>query len=94
MRRLFAEVVCAAAADGRFVRVAARPDWVDQSEMLDCIDPASNRFEPEWLALALRSCRREPDRTQFVLVDEKARALSERVLGCSKVMPAVGRHVR
>ena len=68
--RLFAEALNVSVANGRFLRVAVRPDWIDQSETLGYVNPLSGRFEAGWLALIVRACQREPDRIHVVLLDE------------------------
>jgi len=68
--RLFAESVGATTRNGRFVRVAVRPNWVDETEVLGYVNPLSNRFEPGWLATLLRECGRQPDLPFFCLLDE------------------------
>lgn len=78
--RLFAESVGATTANGGFRRVAVRPDWIDQSEVLGYVNPVSNRFEPGWLAHVAQECQRNPDRMFFVLVDEMNLAPVEQYL--------------
>lgn len=68
--RLFAAAVGSDAANGRFRRVAVRPDWIDQSEVLGTLNPMSNRFEPGWLAEVARQCERSADDLHVVLLDE------------------------
>lgn len=68
--RLFAEAVGATPANRRFVRIAVRPNWVDEAEVLGYINPMSNRFEPGWLATLARDCRRQPDLPFYCLLDE------------------------
>lgn len=68
--RLFAEAMGATHQNGQLRRVAVRPSWIDQSEVLGYINPTDGRFEPGWLAEVLRQCERDPDRLVFVLLDE------------------------
>jgi energy-coupling factor transporter ATP-binding protein EcfA2 len=68
--RLTAEALGATTTNGRFVRVAVRPDWVDQSDSLGYVNPVSNRFEPGWLSKVLRACQLEPNRIHVALLDE------------------------
>lgn len=68
--RLFAESVGATPGNGQFVRVAVRPNWVDETEVLGYVNPTSGRFEPGWLALVIRACHRAPDLPLFCLLDE------------------------
>jgi MoxR-like ATPase len=68
--RLFAEALGATASNGRFVRVAVRPNWVDESEVLGYVNPITRRFEPGWLAGVIRLCERTPDLPVFCLLDE------------------------
>jgi energy-coupling factor transporter ATP-binding protein EcfA2 len=68
--RLFAEALNATAENGRFVRVAVRPNWLDETEVLGYLNPVSNRFEPGWLANLIVTCQRQPDLPVFCLLDE------------------------
>ncbi len=68
--RLLAEAMGATAHNGQLWRVAVRPSWIDQSEVLGYVNPAHGRFEPGWLAEVLRQCERHPDRLVFVILDE------------------------
>ncbi len=70
LTRTFAEAFGASSSNGRFRRVAVRPDWIDQTEVLGFVNPISERFVPGWLAETARNCLREPDRLHFVLLDE------------------------
>lgn len=78
--RLFAGALGADARNGRFRRVAVRPDWIDQSEVLGTVNPLSNRFEPGWLASTARQCERNPDQIHVVLLDEMNLAPVEQYL--------------
>lgn len=78
--RLFAAALGVDAHNGRFQRVAVRPDWIDQSEVLGTINPLSNRFEPGWLATTARQCERNPDQIHVVLLDEMNLAPVEQYL--------------
>ena len=80
LTRLYAEAVGANAANGQFRRVAVRPDWIDQSEVLGFVNPISQRFVPGWLAETVRRCERSPDRLHFVLLDEMNLAPVEQYL--------------
>jgi MoxR-like ATPase len=80
LARLVAEAMGATASNGQFQRVAVRPDWIDQSEVLGFVNPTSNRFEPGWLADLMRRCEREPDRMFFALLDEMNLAPVEQYL--------------
>lgn len=68
--RLFAESLGATSKNGGFRRVAVRPDWIDQSEVLGFVNPMKDRFDPGWLAKAVRDANASPDRIFVVLVDE------------------------
>ena len=68
--RLFAAALGADAASKRFRRVAVKPDWIDQSDVLGMINPMSNRFEPGWLAVVARQCEQNLDQIHVVLLDE------------------------
>lgn len=68
--RLLAGAFGATTANGRFSRVAVRPDWIDQSDVLGTKNPLSDKFEPGWLALVARNCELNPDQLYFVLLDE------------------------
>lgn len=78
--RLFAAGLGADARNGRFQRVAVRPDWIDQSEVLGTVNPLSNRFEPGWLAVLARQCERNPDQMHVALLDEMNLAPVEQYL--------------
>ena len=80
LTRLYAEAVGARAGSGQFRRVAVRPDWIDQSEVLGFVNPVSHRFVPGWLAETVRRCERSPDRLHFVLLDEMNLAPVEQYL--------------
>ena len=68
--RLFAESLGATSKNGGFRRVAVRPDWIDQSEVLGFVNPMKDRFDPGWLAKAVHDANTSPDRIFVVLVDE------------------------
>jgi 5-methylcytosine-specific restriction protein B len=78
--RLFAGALGADAGNGRFRRIAVRPDWIDQSEVLGSVNPLSNRFEPGWLAEVARQCERNLDQIHVVLLDEMNLAPVEQYL--------------
>lgn len=78
--RLFAAALGADAHNGRFQRVAVRPDWIDQSEVVGAVNPLNNRFEPGWLATTVRQCERNPDQIHLVLLDEMNLAPVEQYL--------------
>ena len=80
LTRLYAEAVGANSANGQFRRVAVRPDWIDQSEVLGFVNPISQRFVPGWLAETIRRCERSRDRLHFVLLDEMNLAPVEQYL--------------
>lgn len=68
--RLFAESLGASASNGRFTRIAVRPNWVDESDVLGYVNPMTQRFEPGWLATLIKACERMPDLPVFCLLDE------------------------
>ncbi len=68
--RLFAAALGANAQNRRFRRIAVRPDWIDQSEVLGMVNPLSGNFEPGWLAEVARDCERNLDQMHVVLLDE------------------------
>ena len=78
--RLFAAALGADARNGRFRRIAVRPDWIDQSDVLGLVNPISNRFEPGWLAIIARQCERNLDQLHVVLLDEMNLAPVEQYL--------------
>ena len=80
LTRSFAEALGASGSNGRFRRIAVRPDWIDQSEVLGFVNPISDLFVPGWLAETVRDCEREPDRLHFVLLDEMNLAPVEQYL--------------
>lgn len=78
--RLFAAALGADARNARFRRIAVRPDWIDQSDVLGMVNPISNRFEPGWLAITARQCERNLDQLHVVLLDEMNLAPVEQYL--------------
>ncbi|MCY4423906.1 MAG: AAA family ATPase [Acidimicrobiaceae bacterium] len=80
LTRLYAQALGADSANGGFRRVAVRPDWIDQSEVLGFVNPVSRRFVPGWLAETVRRCESRPDRLHFVLLDEMNLAPVEQYL--------------
>lgn len=68
--RLLAAALGADSGNGRFRRIAVRPDWIDQSDVLGMVNPMSNRFEPGWLAMVARQCEQNLDQIHVVLLDE------------------------
>jgi MoxR-like ATPase len=70
LARRIAEGFGATVANGQLQRVAVRPDWLDQTEVLGYVNPMSQRFEPGWLADVIRRCHAAPDRLHFVILDE------------------------
>lgn len=78
--RLFAGALGADSGNGRFRRVAVRPDWIDQSDVLGSVNPISNRFEPGWLAVVARQCEQDLDQLHVVLLDEMNLAPVEQYL--------------
>jgi hypothetical protein len=78
--RLFAAALGADATNGRYRRIAVRPDWIDQSDVLGMINPMSNRFEPGWLAMVARQCEQNLDQLHVVLLDEMNLAPVEQYL--------------
>jgi hypothetical protein len=70
----------ASSTNGQFRRIAVRPDWIDQSEVLGFVNPISRRFEPGWLAETIRRCESSPDRLFFVMLDEMNLAPVEQYL--------------
>ena len=80
LTRTFAEALGATGQNRRFRRIAVRPDWIDQTEVLGFVNPISERFVPGWLAETVRDCEREPDHLHFVLLDEMNLAPVEQYL--------------
>lgn len=80
LTRMFAEALGANNANGRFRRIAVRPDWIDQTEVLGFVNPVSRVFVPGWLAETVRDCERDADRLHFVLLDEMNLAPVEQYL--------------
>lgn len=78
--RLYAEAMGATAQNGQLRRVAVRPDWIDQSEVLGYVSPTSRRFEPGWLADVARQCELNPTGMYFVVLDEMNLAPVEQYL--------------
>ncbi len=80
LSRTFAAAFGATRSNGRFRRVAVRPDWIDQSEVLGFVNVVTNQFVPGWLAEMVRSCEEAPDKLHFVLLDEMNLAPVEQYL--------------
>ncbi|MCY4176726.1 MAG: AAA family ATPase [Acidimicrobiaceae bacterium] len=80
LTRTFAEAFGANSSNRQFRRVAVRPDWIDQTEVLGFVNPISQHFVPGWLAETVRDCERQPDRLHFVLLDEMNLAPVEQYL--------------
>ena len=80
LTRTFAAAFGANGANRRFRRVAVRPDWIDQTDVLGFVNPISEQFVPGWLAETIRDCEREPNRLHFVLLDEMNLAPVEQYL--------------
>jgi hypothetical protein len=80
LARLYAESLDISADNEQFVRVAVRPNWIDQSEVLGYINPINNTFQPGWLASMMLRCRRNPNRLHFCLLDEMNLAPVEQYL--------------
>lgn len=68
--RLFANAFGATSRKGLFRRIAVRPDWVDQSEVLGFVNPSNNNFQPGWLAEIIRDCGNRPTELFVILLDE------------------------
>jgi hypothetical protein len=68
--RLYAEALDATVDNNRFTRIAVRPNWIDETEVIGYLNPTTNRFEPGWLAALIRVCHRNPDLPVFCLLDE------------------------
>ena len=80
LTRMYAEALGANNSNGRFRRIAVRPDWIDQTEVLGFVNPVSGSFVPGWLAETVRDCERDPDRLHFVLLGEMNLAPVEQYL--------------
>lgn len=78
--RLFAEAIGATTANSGFRRVAVRPDWIDQAEVIGFVNPMTRSFEPGWLADTVQRCNVNPDRMFVVLLDEMNLAPAEQYL--------------
>lgn len=80
LARLYAAAIGANADSERFRRVAVRPDWIDQTEVLGTVNPINNRFQPGWLAEIALRCAENADQLHFVLLDEMNLAPVEQYL--------------
>ena len=80
LTRTYAAAFGASGANRRFRRIAVKPDWIDQTDVLGFVNPISESFVPGWLAETVRDCEREPDRLHFVLLDEMNLAPVEQYL--------------
>ena len=70
LARLFCDAMNSTSANGRFLRVAVRPDWTEQGDVLGRVDPTRNVFVPGWLASLLKRCNSDPTKAHFCLLDE------------------------
>ncbi len=68
--RAYAEALGATAENGRFRRVAVRPNWVDETEVLGFLSPVDGAFHPGWLTTLIRECNRQPALPFFCVLDE------------------------
>jgi MoxR-like ATPase len=80
MARLYAEALGARVDNGRLLRVAVRPSWVDETEVVGYLNPLSGVFQPGWLSTLIRSCQRDPDLPFFCILDEMNLAPVEQYL--------------
>ena len=80
LTRTFAAAFGADGSNGRFRRIAVRPDWIDQTDVLGYVNPISEQFVPGWLAETIQDCESEPNRLHFVLLDEMNLAPVEQYL--------------
>jgi hypothetical protein len=80
LARLYAESLDISSDNDQFARIAVRPNWIDQSEVLGYINPITNDFQPGWLASMMLRCRRNPNRLHFCLLDEMNLAPVEQYL--------------
>ncbi len=80
LSRTFAAAFGANGANRRFRRIAVKPDWIDQTDVLGFVNPISESFVPGWLAETVRDCELEPNRLHFVLLDEMNLAPVEQYL--------------
>ena len=80
LTRTFAAAFGADGSNRRFRRIAVRPDWIDQTDVLGFVNPISEQFVPGWLAETIRDCESEPNRLHFVLLDEMNLAPVEQYL--------------
>jgi MoxR-like ATPase len=80
LARLYAESLDISVENEQFVRVAVRPNWIDQSEVLGYVNPINNVFQPGWLASMLVRCRRNPTRLHVCVLDEMNLAPAEQYL--------------
>ena len=80
LARLYAGSLDISAENEQFVRVAVRPNWIDQSEVLGYVNPINSVFQPGWLASMLLRCRRNPTRLYVCVLDEMNLAPAEQYL--------------
>jgi hypothetical protein len=78
--RLYAEALGATVDNGRLLRIAVRPNWVDETEVLGYVNPLKGSFVPGWLATLIRACQRDPDLPFFCILDEMNLAPVEQYL--------------
>jgi len=68
--KVFCESLDCTSKNGRFVRVAVRPNWTDPSEVLGRVDPLNNVFIPGWLSTLIKRCHADSPNPYFCLLDE------------------------
>ena len=89
--RLVAEALDATTKNGRFQRIAVRPNWVDQSEVLGFYNPLTNQFIHGWLTALIKRCQATPEAPHFCMLDEMNLAPVEQYL--SEVLSAIEEEV-
>jgi hypothetical protein len=80
LARLYAESLDISTENEQYARIAVRPNWIDQSEVLGYINPINNSFQPGWLASMMLRCRRNPTRLHVCVLDEMNLAPVEQYL--------------
>ena len=68
--KVFCESLDCTSKNGRFVRVAVRPNWTDPSEVLGRLDSVNNMFLPGWLSMLIKRSHADSSNLYFCLLDE------------------------
>lgn len=68
--KVFCESLDCTSRNGRYVRVAVRPNWTDPGEVLGRLDSINNVFVPGWLSTLIKRSHADSSNLYFCLLDE------------------------